>query len=282
MQLYGRTNFLPPVVKNLILLNVIFFIAKYFLGDWDLDNLLGLHYPTSHYFKPFQFVTYMFMHANLMHILFNMYGLWMFGPILENSLGSQKFMFYYLFTGIGAAIFHLCISYFNIAPFEHALADFINSPNLDQLNVMTQKYIPREAMISINDVPVNVKDHLTSVISQWTNNASNTSQYVKESTEIFNLILSSMTDVPLVGASGALFGILIAFGVLYPMVDLYIFFIPVPIKAKWLVLGYGLIELVMGIVNSKGDDVAHFAHLGGMLFGFILLYYWRKTSNRVW
>lgn len=271
MQLFGRDNFLPPVVKNLIIINAIFFIAKFALRDMDLDNLLGLHYPTSQYFKPFQFFTYMFMHANLMHIFFNMYGLWMFGPILEKSLGSQRFLFYYVFTGIGAAVLHLFISYFTIAPFEQAMAAYVNHPTIEGFQ-----------QIVTNFVPANASTNLQGFISDWTNDINNSAPYIKESTSFLSELLSSMTDVPMVGASGAIFGVLLAFAVLYPMVDLYLFFIPVPIKAKWAVLGYGLIELYMGIANSGGDNVAHFAHLGGMLFGYLLIIYWKKTSNQVW
>lgn len=271
MQLFGRDNFLPPVVKNLIIINVIFFIAKLALSDIDLDNLLGLHYPSSQHFKPFQFFTYMFMHANLMHIFFNMYGLWMFGPILEKALGSQRFLFYYVFTGIGAAAFHLGISYFTISPFEQAMATYVTNPTLDGFRQMVVDFVPSD-----------YASNFQNFIADWSKNATNSAPYVKESTDALNQILSAMTDVPMVGASGAIFGVLLAFAVLYPMVDLYLFFIPMPIKAKWAVLGYGLIELYMGIANSGGDNVAHFAHLGGMLFGYILILYWKKTSNRIW
>lgn len=282
MQLYGRSTFIPPVVKNLIILNVIFFIAKILLKDLDLDNLLGLHYPSSKYFKPFQFITYMFMHDGIMHIFFNMYGLFMFGPILENALGSKKFLFYYIFTGIGAALLHFGISYFNIAPIEQALANFIANPSVAELNNIIDQHIPNNAMLMANNVPINAKSYLTSIANEWTSNINTPSEYIRETSEVLNIILAGITDIPLVGASGAIFGILLAFAVFYPMVDLYLFFIPVPIKAKWAVIGYGLIELYMGIANSAGDNVAHFAHLGGMLFGLILIFYWKKTSNKVW
>jgi membrane associated rhomboid family serine protease len=271
MQFYGRSNFLPPVIKNLIILNVIFFVAKFLLSEIDLDNLLGLHYPTSQYFKPFQFITYMFMHANLMHIFFNMYGLWMLGPILENSFGSKRFLFYYIFTGIGAALLHFGISYFNIDPFEHALGIYVDNPGIDALRKIVSENLPSV-----------YHPDFESFIKDWSENMGDSAHYIRESTEGLNQILASMTDVPLVGASGAIFGILLAFGMLYPMVELYLFFIPFPIKAKWFVIGYGLIELFLGIANSSGDNVAHFAHLGGMLFGYILILYWKKTSNRIW
>ena len=167
--------------------------------------------------------------------------------------------------------FHLFISYFNIAPLEHALAEYVNNPNIDTLRKIVTENVPTAYISYFQDF-----------ISDWTKDMGNSSQYIKTSIDDLNQLLSSMTDVPLVGASGAIFGVLLAFAVLYPTVELYLFFIPIPIKAKWAVIGYGLIELVMGVANSNGDNVAHFAHLGGMLFGFILLYYWKKTSNQVW
>lgn len=231
---------LTPVIKNLIILNVLFFLAtifaEYFLRI-DLSDYLGLHYPKSHLFKPLQLVTYMFMHGGFTHILFNMFALWMFGNILENVWGPKKFLTYYFVTGIGAGIIQIIVTYFRLNSIE---------ATLDPEMVAT----------------VYSEGHLA--LAQGQN-------FIHEGMADLNGLLNGAT----VGASGAVFGILLAFGMLFPNVLLYIYFV-IPVKAKWFVLGYGLLELYFGMANSSGDNVAHFAHLGGMLFGFFLIQYWKK------
>lgn len=244
-------NILPPVVKNLLIINVFFYIATLVSESKgiDLTEILGLHYPGSEAFRPFQFITYMFMHATrnpdgsimFAHIFFNMFALWMFGNTLENFWGSKRFLIYYMITGIGAAATHLVITYFRLQP----LYSQVSPEALDA--VFTKGYEALQA-------GQNFADPMLAQINSIVNNT-------------------------MVGASGAVFGVLLAFGMLFPNTMLYIYF-AIPMKAKWFVLIYGLIELGMGIANSEGDNVAHFAHLGGMLFGFILIKYWQKRSNR--
>ena len=221
-----RFQILPPVVKNLLIINVLLFIATGVLNsppfNINLTNILGLHYWESNLFKPWQIVTYMFMHGNIPHILFNMFAVWMFGSHIENRWGSKRFLNYYLLTGLGAAFLHYLIFHFYTLP-----------------GIPSQVY-------------------------------SNT--YPLTAYEYF------LQNSVVVGASGSLFGILLAFGVLFPNTLLYLYF-AIPIKAKYFVIGYGLIELFSGISNNPGDNVAHFAHLGGMLFGLLIFGYWKLKNE---
>jgi len=192
---------IPPVVKNILIINVIVFACKSLLGHQiNLDRYLDLYPVGTPYFKPYQFITYMFMHANLQHIFFNMLGVYMFGSILENIWGSKRFLNFYILCGLGAAALQLGISYFN---------------------------------------------------HQYT---------------------------ILLGASGALFGLLVAFAMMFPNTYLNIYFL-IPVKAKWLVIGYGLFELVSGFLNREGDNIGHFAHLGGLVVGVIIMLIWKRNKT---
>jgi len=221
---------LPTVTKNILIINILLFGATFLFEKQGIDliNILGLHYFAAPAFKPFQFITYMFMHGNIMHIFFNMYAVFMFGAILENVWGPKRFLFYYIFTGLGAAAIQLLVYYFEITP---------NLNHINEVLAQTKDYVEQSKIIDIRNEYLN--------------------RYV------------------VVGASGSLFGLLIAFGMLFPNTELMMMFIPIPIKAKYFVMGYGAIELFSGIHNSSADNVAHFAHIGGMLFGFILLMIWR-------
>jgi len=235
------SNTLPPVVKNLIIINVIMLLATYVLNmrGIDLANILGLHYFNSPDFEPYQLVTHMFMHGGFMHLLFNMFALWMFGRVLENVWGPKRFFIFYFVTGIGAAVFY---SFVNYIEFQYIAA----------------KLTP--------EVVQDVMAHGADIISQGQN-------YVGQAGK-----LNSILNVPTVGASGAVFGILLGFGMLFPNTELMLLFPPIPIKAKYFVAGYGAIELYSGLTNS-GGNIAHFAHLGGMLFGFLMIKYWNRHTN---
>ncbi len=241
---FNRFGGTPPVIKNLIYLNVIMFVATWVLGssfNIDLVNLLGIHYPSSDLFKPVQIVTHMFMHGGIWHIFFNMFALWMFGKILESVWGSQRFFIYYIVTGLGAAAIHLFVTYLRI---NSLVADM--DPQL-----VAQVYREGAGLIVQN------------------------LNYTHNDMAQLNLLINT----PTVGASGAVYGVLLAFGMLFPNTELMFLFPPVPIKAKYVVIGYGAIELFTGL-TQPGSNVAHFAHLGGMLFGFILIKYWgKKRSN---
>ncbi|MBS1646112.1 MAG: rhomboid family intramembrane serine protease [Bacteroidetes bacterium] len=221
---------LPVVTKNILIINIAMYIATWLMEHQgvDLTHTLGLHYISAPDFRPYQFITYMFMHGSLMHIFFNMYAVFMFGALLEQVFGPKRFLIYYLFTGLGAAAIQLLVYYYQLSPF----------------------------MAQTNELLAQASDYMTQT------------SIVEQRDEYLNRFV-------VVGASGSLFGLLIAFGILFPNSELYLFFVPVPIKAKYFVAGYGAIELFSGFTNNPGDNVAHFAHIGGMIFGFILLMIWR-------
>jgi membrane associated rhomboid family serine protease len=234
---------IPIVTKNLLILNGLFFLGMLVLAGQgiNLNQYLALHYWGSEDFMPLQFVTYMFMHANFSHILFNMFAVWMFGSTIEQYWGPKRYMLYYFVTGIGAGLIQLLTIYIQIQQLlPHMTPDMIEIVHREGRDAIMQ---------SMN--------------------------FTNPLMASYNVLLNST----IVGASGAVFGLLLAFGMMFPNVPLYLMFIPVPIKAKYMVIGYGLLELYSGISNNVHDNVAHFAHLGGMLFGIIMILYWKKRGD---
>jgi len=239
---YTRPNSFPPIVKNLIIINVLVFLAQSLLDKqyaiteklvmWPImpEKLHQLLVQTNYLdesqkFHPYQIATHLFAHAPapaFYHILFNMFALWMFGRILENVWGAKRFLFFYLACGVGAAALHLAIQYLRC---EQLLQDFAN-----------------------NDIS-SVKAHLGAA-------------------------------APALGASGAIMGVMAAFAYTFPNTELYIMFIPVPVKAKWAILGLAAIDLFGGVASISGDNIAHFAHLGGAITGFIIVLYWNKSNRK--
>jgi len=239
----GGFSILPPVVKNLLIINGLFFLGTVAFSRYgiDLTKLLGLFIPQSDYFKPHQLVSYIFMHGNLEHIFFNMFALWMFGSALENYWGGKRFLVYYMVTGLGAGFIHLLVQ-------EAQLFSLIGQISEEQMAAI------RHEGLSILEMGQNYAD---GILAQY------------------NLLVNT----PTVGASGAVFGLLLAFGMMFPNARIYVYLL-FPIKAKYFVVLYGLFELISGISNRPGDNVAHFAHLGGMIFGYILIRYWQKRRFR--
>lgn len=238
---------IPPVVKYLLIINGAMFLFslgfKQFTGT-NLSVYLGLHYYQSPLFEPFQIITHMFMHADFFHLFFNMYALFLFGSVLEapRVWGSKKFIIYYMVTGFGAAALHTGVNFIQVQ---------------QMLEVVPQDYVDL-------------------VMGEGAKAIADGKNYTNAELGKLNGLINGAT----VGASGAVFGLLLAFGMLFPNVPLYLFFVPVPIKAKYFVMGYGALELISGFMNRPGDNVAHFAHLGGMLFGFILIKIWGKNENQ--
>lgn len=221
----------PQVVKNLIIINVLFFVASMLVGEDRAVTWLAGTYPGSPFFQPWQIITHMFMHGGLGHLFFNMFALYMFGSQLERLWGPQRFLNYYIISGLGGFFLH---EFFIGLDFYQTYGTFFP----DRAQLVPSGMTDRQAV------------------------------YILEST--FGRV---------VGASGAVFGILLAFGLLFPNTRLMLLFPPIPIKAKYFVTGYGLIELGLALENGSGDNVAHFAHLGGMLFGYILLKRWQKERG---
>ena len=217
-------NNLPTITKNLLIINVLCFFATLVARKYGIDlmDLFGLHFFLASDFNPIQLLTYMFLHAGFGHIFFNMFAVWMFGRVVEQVWGPKRFLFYYLFCGVGAGLIQELVWYiYYVVELSHY------------------------GVVSIPGGTILMGDFL-------------------------NLLTT-------IGASGAVYAILLAFGMLFPNSPLFIFPLPFPIKAKWIVMGYVVLELFLGLRGS--DGIAHFAHLGGMLFGLLLILYWRKKNG---
>lgn len=260
----GNTIF-PPVVKNLLIINGIVFLATNVFKDsldFDMYEHFALFYYESPNFRIWQFVTHLFMHGDFMHIFSNMLALWMFGAVLENFFGSKKFLQYYILTGLGAALLHTGVQYIELSSFIENSRDYIANPTLGRFGQFIENTVPEAYQRDFNSLYNFWQADPTSL-----NAKNNSVELVKQLTDI-------KTNIPTVGASGAVFGLLLAFGMLFPNALIYLYFF-FPLKAKYFVFFYGLFELYSGIANNPGDNVAHFAHLGGMLIGFILIKLWR-------
>jgi len=236
---------MPPVVKNLIIINVVMLILTELLkiSGINLNGILGLYFPKSEYFRSWQVVTHMFMHGGFVHLLFNMFALWMFGRVLEQVWGPKRFLIYYLATGLGAAFFFEMVQWI-------------------QYNRVMGILTPEQLQY--------VYDSGSEAVNQGQNFA-----------DAQMGMLNSILNVPVVGASGAVYGVLLAFGVLFPNTQLMFIFPPIPVKAKYVVIGYAAIELYLAI-TAPGSGIAHTAHLGGMIFGYLLIRYWRKTTKTLY
>ena len=273
----NRFTILPPVIKNLLIINGLFFLATMAAGsafNIDLNKILGLHYVFASDFRPFQYITYMFMHSStdFKHILFNMFALWMFGNAIENVWGSKRFLIYYMLTGVGAAIIYTFWIHIEISPVVNAVDYFLANPSLEGFSAFrnSSHFIVAnyEIQNSFNDF-VNTYNRLITTDK----NAA-----LQEAIRFMGDYKESyMNAHTIVGASGAVYGILLAFGMMFPNQIIYLYF-AIPVKAKWLVLGFGALELYSGISNNPGDNVAHFAHLGGMLVGLVIILYWKKKG----
>lgn len=218
----GRGGFLssiPPVTKNIVAINILVFIATLINENFMVVNF-AMFYPASPFFKPWQILTHMFMHGGFWHIFFNMYTLIMFGMVVENYIGSKKFLMFYFICGLGAAGLHLGVEFLQMQSFMDSAA--LGHPGALQ-NISTIKLTPT------------------------------------------------------VGASGAIYGLLIAYAMIFPQSRMTLLFPPVTLSAKWMVVAFAVIELLTGVTGTVAG-VAHFAHLGGMLIGFIMIWAWRKKG----
>ncbi len=223
---YSNRFATPPAVLNLLIINALCFMATSMLPTSLSESIytnFGLYYPESAHFRPWQLVTYMFLHGNFAHLFGNMFGLWMFGRTLEHDLGTRRFLIYYFVTGIGAALLQFGVSWIEISHLKDAAIQMGIDP-----------YQSHAVMSRI--------DGLT------------------------------------IGASGAVMGILLAFGMMYPNAMIILLFPPIPMKAKYFVIIYGVLELFLGI-SHLNPGIAHFAHVGGMLWGFMLLWWWKRQGK---
>ncbi len=241
---------ITDAVKHLIILNVIFFAASNLLG-LHLDNWLALYFPQNENFGVWQFVSHMFMHGSFMHILFNMYALWAFGTPLEQMWGKNKFLFFYFSAGIGAGLIYTAVNYFQFNNiYNDLVAIGMQASDIQQL-LVSGKY----------------NSDILSQISE---------DRLVQMYQIYN--------TPAVGASGAIYGVLVAFGMTFPNAKLALIFLPVPIAAKYFIPVLIAIDLFSGVTGFSifGGGIAHFAHVGGALIGFIMMQYWKKNQFNRW
>ncbi|MEE4196584.1 MAG: rhomboid family intramembrane serine protease [Bacteroidales bacterium] len=262
-------NNIPPVVKNLIIINIIMLLATWVLGSTfgiDLTQNLGLHYFKSELFQPYQIVTHMFMHGGLWHLFFNMFALWMFGRVLESVWGSKRFFIYFMVTGLGAAALHTFVIHLQMSGIINDIQAFNNTPSPDALAILVKDHFPEY-----------YSQVYSKLLEGWYANPDSPG-YIARAEQFLNELLNFRMNIPTVGASGAVFGVLLAFGMLFPNTQLMLLFPPIPIRAKYFVILYGGLELWLGL-TQPGSNVAHFAHLGGMLFGFFLIKYWKKSRS---
>ncbi len=269
---------LPLVIKNLLIINILMFAATWVLKNRlniDLNNMLGLHYISAPNFYPHQFVTYLFMHGDFSHLFFNMFAVWMFGSTLENLWGPKRFLIYYFITGFGAALIQYLVFYIEISP-------VVDSINAVHSKITVQNF---EALVNSGDFQSKVSYEF---VRDYDNFVRQYNSAMQDSpSKALSLASQFLIDFKhqylnshvVIGASGALFGLLLAFGMLFPNTLLYVYFL-VPIKAKWFVAIYGGIELISGLRSNPMDNVAHFAHLGGMLFGFIMIVIWKRNHKQ--
>lgn len=263
----GGFQTFPPVVKSLMIVNGLLFVASILLEQSmgiNLNRILGLHNFSSPYFKPVQLVSHLFMHGGLMHILLNMLSLWMFGSIIENYWGGKRFFVYYFVTGFGAAFIHLIFSNIDMWRMSNAIAAFAQQPELEAYMEFVKSYVPNYLKIPFSQV-----------MEEWQYNSPVGIE--NSALNLMNELLALKRDTPTVGASGAVFGVLLAFGMMFPNQTVFLMFFPMP--AKYLVIIYGGIELFNGLKNDPTSNVAHFAHLGGMLFGYILIRFWTRNNR---
>ncbi len=264
-------NNITVVVKNLLILNVLMFLAQYVIGETKALDLLALHYPLSEKFLPVQIVSHFFMHGGLMHIFFNMFALVMFGSVLEALWGPKRFLYYYFFCAFGAAILHLTYSHFEISHIQNAMEAFQANPGMNTYWTF------------FNEVPL---DRVNVEYSQMVHQIGSAMgsqpdpSTVDNATQLMQLYVNDKMNIPIVGASGAIYGLLLAFGISFPNAELMLIFFPIPVKAKYFIPVLMLIELFLGFNQFAWDNVAHFAHLGGALSGLLLILYWRKFGSR--
>ncbi len=250
---FNINSYIPPVTRHLLIINVVIWLLMAIFPEVNaaLYKYGAIYYFTNDLINPAQLFTYMFIHADFMHLFFNMFALFMFGRLIENALGSNRFLFYYIACGVGAALIQEGVFAISIAYYTNQLTDQLNT------------------LAVYSAVPPGLLNELLEATTH-----GGYSKALPASKAIAELI-----GTPAVGASGAIYGILLAVAVLFPTMPIYIWFIPIPVKAKWFVIGYAVIELFEAVSPRMGDNVAHWAHLGGMIVGFLIILYWRRKNK---
>ncbi len=242
---------ITEAIKHLIILNVILFAAASFLPNLNLGSYLALYFPQNEHFGFWQFVTHMFMHGGFTHILFNMYALWAFGSPLEQMWGKNKFLFFYFSAGIGAGLIYTAVNYYQ---FNNIYQDLI-SAGIQGTEIQN--------LLKTGSYNTGILEHVSE----------------KRLTDLYQIY-----NTPAVGASGAIYGVLVAFGMSFPNAKLALIFFPVPIAAKYFIPVLIGLDLFSGVTGFSlfGGGIAHFAHVGGAIIGFIMMKYWQKNQFQRW
>ena len=268
----SRFELLPPVIKNLVIINVLVLIAQNTIGKqlpFSVDNVFALHSWKSSLFQPWQLITHLFMHGGLMHILGNMINLWFFGATLENLWGGKRFLIFYIICGLGAALLQLLFLNYEVAQLTKEYVDLVAMhANGAKGAAEAMLHYALKHGINLND------DFVNYLRSNPTDNEA-----TGKLLEALESSFKQKLDTPTIGASGAVFGVMAGFAYLFPNDYIYLNFF-IPIKVKWYVLGYFGIELFSSIKNSVGDNVAHWAHIGGAIVGLLLVITWNKTNRK--
>lgn len=269
---------MPGVVKNLLIINVLLALVTLLYPEYA--SYLALRFPSSDEFEPYQVVSHFFMHAAInidpLHLIFNMFGLVIFGSMLERVWGPKRFLTFYLVCAVGAALTFLGWKYFVLSDMNAILDAFKDNPSGELFSEFVDKYVP------LDNIRANNADAAYFIEQTMATGYDNPNDptFLELSETMMNQFIYGEENSPMVGASGAVYGILIAFAMLFPNTQLMLLFPPIPIKAKYLALILIGIALYSGWNNSPTDNVAHFAHLGGALFGFILVLIWRKDRTK--
>lgn len=261
---------LTDVVKHLLIINILMAAATWMFPQWA--DFLALYYPQSEKFHPIQIVSHFFMHGGVMHLFFNMYALAMFGPPIETLYGPKRFLFYYLICAFGAALLHNLYNWYDFSQMQAAIEAFQAMPSYDTywsfFNQINMNVLTESGKASVNEASKAL--------------LSGDMRYSGQSLQLMQEILQRKMDVRMVGASGAIYGLLLAFGMQFPNHELMLIFLPIPIKAKFFIPLLMAVEFYLGLQSYSWDNIAHFAHLGGALTGFFLILYWRKTGARLY
>lgn len=260
-------NNITPVVKFLLIVNLAVFGAQIIFSDVDLVDIFGLRNIFAEKFEPYQILTHMFVHSNrsVMHIVANMFALFMFGPMTEAVLGAKKFIILYFVSALGAAALYSGVQMIEIQQLEQAVALYANAPTPENFAAFMHRFAPA------------IYENIGEFINLFSKDPENP-QHIKESISFVQMYYFGVSNTPMVGASGAIFGVLMMFALLFPNVELMLIFPPIPMKAKYMVLLAMAYELYSVINVAPDDNVAHFAHIGGAFFGFFFFKYWNAKK----
>jgi len=267
---------ITPTVKNLLFANFGVYVLAIFIQiqmNVDINDFFGLHSYFSDRFQVYQFVTYIFMHAHMQnghiyfaHIFSNMFALFIFGPMLENYWGGKRFLFFYLFTGVGAGLSYWAVNAYEVYHLKEAVTLYLQHPGPDEFVKFLSGYDRRVIHDALNEIDAFSENPTDPSAIAW-------------SKQVAIQAYSAAASFSMVGASGSIYGVLMGFGLLFPNTIFVSLFIPIPIKAKYIVAFYGISALYMQMKSAPDDNIAHFAHLAGMVFAFILVRYWNKRRD---